>query len=298
MATKEKIGFGGVNWRQVRYRLLALLPHTRWGDFLHGAPYYSWAHKRLPIRKRRLVADHFFWLKNSSLIEDSIVQFTSDKHDVKLFVGAVLGPGYVPETLALIREPEGLEGLRFDRDVVLKPTHLQGQIIFLKAGDTLPKADRAALAHCFTRNLYREHRERNYKNLAPKIIVEEALGDKEIINDYKAFCYKGEPRYWTVDQDRHTFHIRCAYTRDWERIPYWYEMPLGRPEDAPRQLQEMNEIARKLSAFFVSARIDLYLIEGRIFVGEITHCPASGAGRFESREAEEYYSRIFFGDEA
>lgn len=42
----------------------------------------------------------------------------------------------------------------------------------------------------------------------------------------------------------------------------------------------MINIAEKVSDEFPFARVDLYSIEGEIYVGEITFCPAGGFGQF------------------
>ena len=46
----------------------------------------------------------------------------------------------------------------------------------------------------------------------------------------------------------------------------------------------MIELAEILGRDFDFARIDLYLVEGKIFFGEVTHYPNAGLARFEPRE--------------
>jgi hypothetical protein len=57
-------------------------------------------------------------------------------------------------------------------------------------------------------------------------------------------------------------------------------------EDAPKpeNLQEMLDVAAKLSEDFPFARIDLYSLENRIYFGEITFYPWSGYMEFEPEE--------------
>ena len=52
----------------------------------------------------------------------------------------------------------------------------------------------------------------------------------------------------------------------------------------PSCLDEMIDICRKLSADIRFLRVDLYLIQGKIYFGETTFFPSSGFGRFEPEE--------------
>lgn len=49
----------------------------------------------------------------------------------------------------------------------------------------------------------------------------------------------------------------------------------------PDNFDNMQLIAKKLSAFFDYVRVDLYNIEGKIFFGELTHYPCSGTRPFD-----------------
>ena len=42
----------------------------------------------------------------------------------------------------------------------------------------------------------------------------------------------------------------------------------------------MLEIVKKLSEDFEYVRVDLYNIDGKIYVGELTFCESSGFGKF------------------
>lgn len=76
---------------------------------------------------------------------------------------------------------------------------------------------------------------------------------------------------------------RISIILDWELLPFSFNFP-AHPEcifEKPSKLEEMTEIARKLSKDLIFARIDLYWVQNRIYFGEITFFPAAGLGRFK-----------------
>lgn len=130
-------------------------------------------------------------------------------------------------------------------------------------------------------------REWPYMQTKPVIVVERLLEDEahvnHAVNDYKIFCYDGKPAYIICISDRYS--DRCnhlVYDTDWNKIRVASE-GARIDEDAPRpdNLQEMLEIAAKLSEDFSFARIDLYSLSGKAYFGEITFYPWSGYMEFE-----------------
>ena len=71
--------------------------------------------------------------------------------------------------------------------------------------------DLARIKGWFRYNYYRAGRERNYKTLKPKIIVEPLVFDSTDLSDYRFFCVNGIPKLIQVDMDRHTQHTRKLF---------------------------------------------------------------------------------------
>ena len=130
-------------------------------------------------------------------------------------------------------------------------------------------------------------REWPYMRSKPVIVVEELLEDVSRVNgvpnDYKIFCYDGKPTYVICISDRYSEHCNhLVYDTDWQKIQVASEgARLGEDIARPENLNEMLEIARKLSEDFPFARIDLYSVNGKIYFGEITFYPWSGYMEFE-----------------
>lgn len=114
-----------------------------------------------------------------------------------------------------------------------------------------------------------------------RIIVEEFIEstyeNNEGIPDYKFLCFKGHPKYIIYDYNRYNGHKRNIYDINWNLIPIATDCPqkdINIP--APKNLDNMLEIASTLSKDFPFVRVDLYNIDGKIYFGELTFYPWSG----------------------
>lgn len=133
-------------------------------------------------------------------------------------------------------------------------------------------------------------REWAYYGLEPGIVVEELLVNKENptagINDYKIFCYNGEPKYIVVDVDRYIGHKRNFYDIKWNNLHITSDCSEAGNIQKPENFEEMLRIAKILSRDFLFVRVDLYNCSGKIYFGELTFYPWSGYVDFEPDEAD------------
>lgn len=139
-------------------------------------------------------------------------------------------------------------------------------------------------------DFYMLGREWAYKGVKNRIICEEFLEDARGagLNDYKIFCFGGEPKLIQVDFDRFSNHRRNLYTPDWtfldERVAYENDPQANLPP--PPNLEEMLTCARRLSEGFAHVRVDFYDIGGRIVFGEMTFYHGAGYLHFEHEAFE------------
>lgn len=128
-------------------------------------------------------------------------------------------------------------------------------------------------------------REWAYYSLNPSIIVEELLINTDCpeagVTDYKIFCFNGKPEYIIVDVDRYIGHKRNFYDTNWNNLHIVSDCPaVVKDIPKPNNLDEMLEIASKLSKEFPHVRVDLYNLDGEIYFGELTFYPWSGYVQF------------------
>ncbi|HPP85702.1 MAG TPA: ATP-grasp fold amidoligase family protein [Bacillota bacterium] len=133
-------------------------------------------------------------------------------------------------------------------------------------------------------------REWAYKDVKNRIICEEYLETEDPLglNDYKVFCFNGEPKLIQVNFARFTNHKLNFYTPEWdfvdERVAYPNDPDA--PIEKPKNLDEMLECAHKLSEGFPHVRVDFYNIGNRLVFGEMTFYHGAGYLHFENQEFE------------
>lgn len=118
----------------------------------------------------------------------------------------------------------------------------------------------------------------------PRIIVEEYIetDDPAGLRDYKIYCFNGVPKMVALHSGRFGDHRKDLYDRDWhylrdKSIAY---PPSGVPVEKPAVWDQVLRYAERLSAPFLHARVDFYIVGDRIIFGEITFTPGSGFDRF------------------
>lgn len=275
-----------------------LLPRVDLGDQIYIALRFFRMHKRLPqLRRPETFNDHLLQIKISDEILDPMRQMVSDKHLVKNYIASAVGSQYALETYALLSSDSDVDDFEpKTTPCVIKPTHASQNVIFLRSPED--HLDRARMKDWLRMNYYTWGRERNYKHLRKRVIVEEFFSDdgKSVPNDFKVFCFRGEPKMIQVDQARFENHVRNLYTTDWREIPVRYNHARGEIIPRPKLLDEMLEVARKAAAPFSFIRVDFFEAQGRLKIGELTNCPDAAHGRFTPRGFDKALGRLFEDD--
>ncbi len=253
---------------------------------------FALRHERLPT-KSLLFNDVLYRIKVSEEILDPLRVFVTDKEFVKLYVKAMVGEQYIVPTIKILRSIAEVESYDFPSSCCIKPTHASGTIIIRRNNEPV---DLEKIKAWFSVNHYQSGREANYKSLKAKVIVEPMVFDDFNVVDYKVFCYGGKPRLIQVDIDRHIDHTRKYFDTQWNELDF--SMTYRRcPRDLekPDNLEEMLEIAAKLSEDISFVRVDMYSDCKNCKVGEITNCSESATGIFMPASAEKIASQIIFG---
>ncbi len=131
-------------------------------------------------------------------------------------------------------------------------------------------------------------RERPYRGLTPRVIVEDFVGDGlHAPPDYKFSMFHGRIGMVQVDEGRFTDRTSTVLDADWHEIGAEQPFPHAPVLPArPGPFTEMTEVAQKLAADFPFVRVDLYDDGGRVRFGELTHYPGGGVSTFGPRELD------------
>jgi len=137
-----------------------------------------------------------------------------------------------------------------------------------------------------------------YKDIPPAIICEKLIETKDGLppKDYKFFCFNGEPKFLFVASER-TNNVDVKFTFfdcDWNNLPFLQGHPKSEiPIPKPKELSLLLDIARKASKDFPHVRVDFYLENGQILIGELTFFHFNGLVRFIPNEYDEILGAHF-----
>ena len=225
------------------------------------------------------------WLK--LFYRDEWVPVCSDKYEVRNYLKQF---GYEHLANKVIGVYEDAGEIPFDelpKKFVAKATHGSGWNLICEDKDGLKWDDSVKLMNSWLRlNLFVFGREWNYKDIKPRIIVEEYI-DHEPLNDYKLMCFNGEPLYVQLNNDFEGKHYVDFYDiKNWEHLDLTYTNfhRSDRLIEKPAKLDDMIEIARVLSKRFPFVRMDFYQFDETVILGEMTFFPSSGMWPFIPEE--------------
>lgn len=206
-----------------------------------------------------------------------------DKYRVREYIKKIWGEEHL---IPLLGVWDNVDDINFDElpeQFVLKCNHNsstgmcicrnKAELDIVKVKENLKKG--------MNQNYYLYGREWPYKNVTRKIIAEQYIEDSNgQLPDYKFFCFNGvadnvmvvtdrdigDPKYYHFDKN---WHI-CHYNRRCRNLPDDFQIP------KPAGIDEMFNIAEKLSNGMPHVRMDLYNVDGKIYFGEYTFYNESG----------------------
>lgn len=206
----------------------------------------------------------------------------ADKYKMRQVVDEAAGNQYLVPLLGVHEDARKIDFGRLPDRFVIKANHGSGwNLIIPRKADC---DERAIVTRCnnwLAKNYYLNQREWQYKNIPPLLLVEELLADDggAIPADFKIHCFdrgRGEVVIG-VDKDRFAEHTRDHYNERWNRLDLTFKFPQSEAGvSRPVVLEEMLSLARRLAEPFAYVRVDLYVVRGRIYVGELTLTPEAG----------------------
>ncbi len=212
-----------------------------------------------------------------------------DKCEFKKYIAERIGEGYTAKLLREYASPKGfsLEGL--PNQFVLKSNcQSDGKYIIIvrdKSKADLKAIEKEVKKNWFKpRNLLINSYCKAYYDVQPKVLAEEYLEQFDgQLNDYKIFCFDGEPAFIYVatehfdDGENATEYPISFFTLDWE----WLDVRYGshRPyqeAQKPYHLEQMIAIAKQLAKDFPFVRVDFFDTPGQLYLAELTFYPGGG----------------------
>lgn len=258
--------------------------------------YYCRMGKRLNLCKPTEFNEKLQWLK----IHDRRPEYTQmvDKISAKKYVSDAIGEEYIIPTLNVWDSPDDIDFDKLPEKFVLKCNHDSGSVVVCKDKNKLDKAATIRkLKKSLKKNAYWYGREWPYRDVKPKVFAEAMLSANENgLTDYKVHNFNGEPKFILVCKDRYN---ESGLTEDFFSCD-WEHLDVSRPGVAnsseaiakPTQLEEMLLISKKLSDGIPFLRTDFYIVNDKIYFGELTFFPQSGFKPFVPCEWDGKFGRL------
>ena len=232
-----------------------------------------------------------------------------DKYKVKKYVADIIGKEYIIPTIGIYDKFDDIDFDKLPSQFVIKCTHDSGGLVVCRDKSKLDKeAARKRINRSLKTNYYYRGREWPYKNVEPRILVEEYIdvsgGDGQVgdggkitadelqkengLLDYKFMCFDGVVKFFFLDIGvigKGTGHseeyYRNVYDRNFKLMPV-LETRQNYPKEIvpPKNFKDMVAIAEKLSKGIPHIRVDLYNVDGRILFGEMTFYHGGGLSNY------------------
>ena len=251
---------------------------------------------RLDLKNPKKFNEKIQWLKlfNRNPLYTTLV----DKYAVKQYIADKIGEQYIIPTLGVWNKFDEIDFDKLPNQFVLKCTHDSGSYIICKDKTKFDvDSARKKLSSALKRNYYFAGREWPYKNVFPRIIAEKYIEDRNgAIVDYKFSCFNGNVDCVMVCLDRHINDVKFYFfdkTWNLKRLNVrGKNAPEGFTIPKPSCMDEMFEIAAKLSKDIPFVRVDLFECDGKVYFGEMTFYPDSGFDANLLPETDDYFGNL------
>ncbi|MBQ6052027.1 MAG: glycosyl transferase [Clostridia bacterium] len=216
--------------------------------------------------------------------KNPLYSLCADKIAVRSFVAAAIGEQYLVPCLGVYDRAEDIDYNALPERFVLKCNHGAKLNIICKDKSKLDiPAANAALNKWLKIRFWHQKREYHYKAIKPRIICEQYMEDEnsDTLNDYKIFTFAGKPYMIQVDLDRFGEHRRNIYDTNWNLLDVEISFPKGEDIPKPSILDRMLDCAKKLAEGFAEVRVDFYVVNGKLFFGEMTFFSGAGFSKYD-----------------
>lgn len=228
----------------------------------------------------------------------------ADKVKVRDYVKKTVGEKYLIPCYGIYENITPADLHKLPDSFVLKANHGAGQVLVVTDKSKLSPDLACAQANAWLDEDYGDDsRERHYREIPRRLLAEKALlQEGGSPDDYKVHVFNpqdGRPPYCFIQliKGRNAILSQAIYLSDWTKAPFWRSgySAVQQQDDSLRPvcLEEMLEVAIKLTGPLGYARVDFYVHEGRLYFGEVTLTPAGGRVRFEPSELDAHLGNLF-----
>lgn len=251
--------------------------------------YKYYFNKKLDLDNPKTFNEKMQWLKLYNRVPEYSIMV--DKLRVRSYIDEKIGADYLIPLLGTWDRAEEIDFDKLPSQFVLKCNHNSGtgMLICKDKAQIDIKQTRIDLEKGLQEDYYLLGREWPYKDVPRKIIAEQYMVDdsgKEL-KDYKVLCFDGVPKLIEVHAGRFTDNqTQDFYDCNWKKTTISQNCVSGykvSDVDYPRPsvLDEMLGLSQKLAKDIPLLRVDWYVINGKLYFGELTFFDGAGFDGFD-----------------
>lgn len=253
--------------------------------------------REIDLENPRTLNEKLSKLKLERYGKDALVRRCADKYAVRGYVedcgcGELLNP-----LLAVYDRARQLDWAALPERFVLKWNFGCGYNIICRDKAKLDEREvKRQLARWRREPFWAYYSELQYRHMPKKLLVEALIAtpDGALPEDYKFYCFHGKAECVMVCCGRGEHTRFYFFDRQWQLMrinPDSKAAPEGFTLPKPEGLDAAFAYADRLSAPFAFVRTDLYIVQGRVYFGELTFTPAAAMDKRRLPETD-----LMFGD--
>lgn len=237
--------------------------------------------KKLNLEQPQTFHEKLLWLKLNCYMDNPTVIQCADKYLVRDYICSCGCEEILNDLIGVWDNAHEIPWEELPDKFALKWNFGSGMNIICTDKNSLDKESVIKQMEKWGKNKYwLNHSEMHYKYIPRKIVCEKFLepNGESVIPDYKVYCFHGEPKAIFVMHDRGKDTIKTEFFDvEWNRLNNT-ELFVSPEDETPKPacLEKLLDISKKLSQPFPFVRCDFYVVDDKIYFGEMTFTPAGG----------------------
>jgi len=277
--------------------------------------YYACAHNKLPCPDK-LFQKWDYWIFNKKKLNFKNPQTYNeklqwmkyyyrnpaytplvDKYEVRKFVEEKVGADILVPCLGIFDKWDEIDFSKLPNAFVIKCTHDSGSVVVCRDKNNWDiEAAKKKIEFGLGRNQFYLSREWPYKNVKPRIIIEEYLSNKDgsSLVDYKFMCFDGKPEVIDVLTGKNNDEPNGDnfFDLDWNLMKVYQAPNTPYTLNRPVNFDKMVEYSKILSKGFPHVRVDFLQADDKLYFTEMTFFPAGGRQPFDPEEYDYYLGSL------
>ena len=216
--------------------------------------------------------------------ENPLIPKCCDKYELKKYIKEKLGEEYSAKTLLSTSNFTVKDFETLPEEFVLKVNWSSGYNILVHDKTSLSNREKRLISTQLLEwtkphsNSYFYSFYRGYRDLKPVVFAEEMLPNTFMAQEYKVFCFSGNPEFVLIELDPNgSNHRRVCVDLKGMKLPFSFgSYPVTEDYIIPNNYSEIIRTATILARDFPFVRVD-YLTDGkRLVIGEMTFYSGGG----------------------